>query len=131
MQRTMLQAKLHRVHVTQTELEYEGSVAIDNALLEAADIKEFQQIHIYNVNNGERFTSYAVRAEANSGTVAVLGAAARLVSKDDILIICTYAELDEAEVAKHKPRLIYADANNGISHSHNAHVIKTKPVAVN
>lgn len=125
----MLQAKLHRVNVTQTELEYEGSVGIDSALLEAADIKEFQQIHIYNINNGERFTSYAVPAEANSGTIAVLGAAARRVSKGDLLIICTYADMDEAEVEQHDPRLIYADENNAISHSHNANV-QNKPVAV-
>lgn len=120
MQRTMLQAKLHRFHVTQTELDYEGSVAIDSALLDAADIKEFQQIHIYNVNNGERFTSYAVRGEANSGTIAVLGAAARRVSKNDVLIIATYADYDEAELADYAPRLVYADENNAISHGHNA-----------
>ncbi len=120
MQRVMLQAKLHRVRATATELDYEGSVAIDRALLEAADIREYEQIHIYNVANGERFTSYAVSAEANSGTVAVLGAAARRVSRNDLLIICTYATLDEREVADHKPRLVYVDANNRITQTRNA-----------
>lgn len=115
----MLQAKLHRVKTTQTEVGYEGSVAIDSALLAAADISEFQQIHIYNISNGERFTSYAVPAEANSGTIAVLGAAARRVAIDDLLIICTYSNYDEAEVEKHDPHMIYVDDNNGITHTHN------------
>jgi aspartate 1-decarboxylase len=120
MYRTMLTAKLHRVRATETNLDYEGSVAIDRALLEAADIREYEQIHIYNVANGERFSSYAVSATPHSGTVAVLGAAARKVSRGDILIICTYAELGEAEVAQHKPRLVYVDAGNRITHTRNA-----------
>ena len=132
MNRTMLQAKLHRIKTTQTEVGYEGSVAIDSTLLAAADIKEFQQIHIYNIANGERFTSYAVPAEADSGTIAVLGAAARRVAIDDLLIICTYSDYDEAEVEKHDPHLIYVDDNNAITHTHNGLVSETtnKPVAV-
>ena len=120
MYRTMLTAKLHRVRTTETNLDYEGSVAIDRALLEAADIREYEQIHIYNVANGERFTSYAVAAAPHSGTIAVLGAAARKVSRGDILIVCTYAELDEDEVASHKPRLVYVDGDNRITHTRNA-----------
>jgi aspartate 1-decarboxylase len=120
MYRTMLTAKLHRVRATEVNVDYEGSVAIDRALLEAADIREYEQIHVYNVANGERFTSYAVAAAPHSGTVAVLGAAARKVSAGDILIICTYAELGEAEVANHKPRLVYVNAENGITHTRNA-----------
>ncbi len=129
MQRTMLQAKLHRVKTTQTEVGYEGSVAIDTALLAAADIKEFQQIHIYNIDNGERFTSYAVPAEAGSGTIAVLGAAARRVAIGDLLIICTYSDYSEEEVANHDPHMIYVDDNNAITHTHNGVADALKPVA--
>ena len=119
MQRNMLQAKLHRVTATQTEVGYEGSVAIDSTLMKAADIREFQAIDIYNVNNGERFSSYAVAAEKGSGTIAVLGAAARRVSIGDILIICTYSYYDEQEVDNHQPHLIYVDDKNQITHTHN------------
>lgn len=119
MQRNMLQAKLHRVTATQTEVGYEGSVAIDRALMEAADIKEFQAIDIYNIDNGERFSSYAVAAEKGSGTIAVLGAAARRVAIGDLLIICTYSQYDEAEVEKHDPHLVYVDDKNQITHTHN------------
>ena len=119
MKRTMLQGKIHRATVTQTALEYEGSVEIDSVLLDAADIKEYQQIHLYNCNNGERFTSYAVRGEANSGTVCMLGAAARLVAKGDILIICTYSQMNEKEVEAHKPHKIFVDDDNKITHTSN------------
>lgn len=114
MQRTMLKSKLHRVHVTHSELDYEGSCAIDEALLEAAGIREYQQIDIYNINNGERFTTYAIRAERNSGTISVNGAAARRASPNDLLIIATYAIYDEAELATYQPQLVYVDANNRI-----------------
>lgn len=110
----MLKSKLHRVHVTHAELGYEGSCAIDEALLEAADIREYQQIDIYNVNNGERFTTYAIRAERNSGIISVNGAAARKASPGDLLIIATYAHYDEAELASHVPQLVYVDAANRI-----------------
>ena len=130
MQRVMLQAKLHRVRTTETQLHYEGSVAIDQALLDASDIREYQQIHIYNVANGERFTSYAVAAPKGSGTIAVLGAAAHKANKDDLLIICTYAHLDEKEVAQHKPRCVYVDQENRITHCDNAVVPKPHSVAI-
>ena len=120
MKRNMLQAKLHRVTATQTEVGYEGSVAIDRTLMEAADIREFQAIDIYNINNGERFSSYAVAAEKDSGTIAVLGAAARRVAVSDLLIICTYSQYSESEVETHQPHLIYVDEQNKITHSHNA-----------
>jgi len=114
MQRTMLKSKLHRVRVTHSELEYEGSCAIDETLLEAADIREYQQIDIYNVNNGERFTTYAIRAQRNSGTISVNGAAARKASPGDVLIIATYATYNELELEKFAPELVYVDANNRI-----------------
>ena len=116
MQRTMLKSKLHRVTVTQAELHYEGSCAIDEHLLDAADIREYQQIEIYNVTNGDRFSTYAIRAERGSGTISVNGAAARKAAAGDLLIICTYAAFSEIELAKHEPDLIYVDAKNRISH---------------
>lgn len=112
----MLKSKLHRVTVTQAELHYEGSCAIDETLMEAADIREYQQIEIYNIANGERFSTYAIRAERSSGTISVNGAAARLAAPGDLLIICTYAAYSEVELAKHEPDLIYVDAKNRIMH---------------
>lgn len=114
MNRTMLKAKLHRVTTTHSELGYEGSCAIDEDLLEAADILEYQQIDIYNVNNGERFTTYAIRGERGSGMISVNGAAARKAQVGDILIIATYATYDEAELKGFKPRLTYVDEKNRI-----------------
>jgi aspartate 1-decarboxylase len=110
----MLKSKLHRVRVTHSELDYEGSCAIDEELLDAADIREYQQIEIYNVNNGERFTTYAIRAQRNSGIISVNGAAARKAAPGDILIIATYAIYNELELEKFKPELVYVDAMNRI-----------------
>ena len=114
MQRTMLKSKLHRVTVTQSELHYEGSCAIDDDLLDAADIKEYQQIEIWNVNNGSRFTTYAIRAERGSGTISVNGAAASLAAPGDLLIIATFASYNEIELQKFEPDLVYVDARNRI-----------------
>ena len=114
MQRTMLQAKLHRVRVTQSELHYEGSCAIDDDLLDAADIREYQQIDIYNVTNGERFTTYAIRAQRGSRTISVNGAAAHKANPGDILIIAAYASYTELELHKYHPRLVYVDEHNNI-----------------
>jgi aspartate 1-decarboxylase len=110
----MLKAKLHRATVTHAELGYEGSCAIDGKILDYSGIKEYEQIQIYNANNGERFTTYAIRAEEGSGIFSVNGAAARLACPGDIVIICTYAELDVAEVDGFKPTLVYFDDNNQI-----------------
>jgi len=114
MQRTMLKSKLHRVHVTHSELNYEGSCAIDETLLEAADIREYQQIDIYNITNGERFTTYAIRAQHNSGTISINGAAAHKANPGDLLIIASYAAYTELELEKFKPLLVYVDADNRI-----------------
>lgn len=116
MQRTFLNAKLHQARVTHSELEYEGSCAIDSALLDAAGIGEYEQIDIYNLANGERFTTYAIRAQANSGIISVNGAAAHKASPGDRVIICTYTMLEQQEVAQHKPTLVYMDADNRIKH---------------
>jgi len=114
MQRTMLKSKIHRVNVTQSELHYEGSCAIDETLLDAADIREYQQIEIYNVSNGERFTTYAIRAARNSGTISVNGAAARKAAPGDILIIASYAVYNEVELQRYRPELVYVDEQNRI-----------------
>lgn len=114
MQRIMLKAKLHRVRVTHSELHYEGSCAIDDDLLEAADIREYQQIDIYNVTNGERFTTYAIRAQRGSGVISVNGAAAHKADPGDILIIASYAMYTELELQKFHPQLVYVDERNRI-----------------
>jgi aspartate 1-decarboxylase len=114
MQRTMLKSKLHRVTATHADLHYEGSCAIDEDLLEAANIKEYEQIDIWNVNNGERFTTYAIRAERGSGVISVNGSAARRAAPGDILIIATFAVYNEIELARHEPDLIYVDSQNRI-----------------
>ncbi len=114
MQRTMLKSKLHRVRVTHSELHYEGSCAIDEVLLDAADIREYQQIDIYNVTNGERFTTYAIRAQRGSGVISVNGAAAHKADPGDILIIATYAVYSELELQKFHPQLVYVDERNRI-----------------
>jgi len=111
---TMLKSKIHRVTCTHAELHYEGSCAIDLDLLDAANILPFEQLHIYNVNNGERFTTYAIEAPRGSGTIGVNGAAAHKASAGDLLIICTYAEMDAAQAAHFKPELVYVDTANAI-----------------
>lgn len=110
----MLKAKLHRVRVTHSELHYEGSCAIDDNLLDAADIREYQQIDIYNVTNGERFTTYAIRAQRGSGVISVNGAAAHKANPGDILIIASYAMYSEMELQKFHPQLVYVDERNRI-----------------
>ncbi|WP_294946088.1 aspartate 1-decarboxylase [Sulfurivirga sp.] len=116
---TLLKSKLHRVTTTQVELNYEGSCAIDGTLMDAANIREYEQIHIYNIANGERFTTYAIRAEDNSGIISVNGAAAHKASVGDLLIIATYAQLSEEEATGFKPALIYVDEHNRITHTRN------------
>jgi aspartate 1-decarboxylase len=120
MQITLLKSKLHHARVTHAELEYEGSCAIDAALLEAAYIREYEQIQIYNLANGERFTTYAIRAEAGTGIISVNGAAAHKASPGDRIIICTYAVLSPQEAAAFKPTLIYLDEQNRIRDTRHA-----------
>jgi aspartate 1-decarboxylase len=114
MQRTMLKSKLHRATVTHSELHYEGSCAIDETLLDAANIHEYEQIQIYNVTNGERFTTYAIRAARDSGIISVNGAAAHKANPGDLVIIATYAVYNELEMARYAPELVYVDADNRI-----------------
>lgn len=116
---TMLKAKLHRATVTHSELEYEGSCAIDGKLLEASGIREYEQIEIYNITNGERFTTYAISAEDNSGIISVNGAAAHKANPGDMVIICAYLAMTPQEAAAHKPKLVYVDGANAITHTRN------------
>ncbi|MBO6751683.1 MULTISPECIES: aspartate 1-decarboxylase [Spongiibacter] len=120
MQSVMLKAKLHKARVTHAVLDYEGSCAIDGKLLDMAGIREFEQIQIYNVTNGNRFTTYAIRGEENTGIISINGAAAHKAGVDDTIIICAYASYTEAELINFKPRLIYMNPDNSVSHSSNA-----------
>ena len=116
---SMLKAKIHRASVTHAELDYEGSCAIDDRLLEAAGIREFEQIHIYNITSGTRFVTYAIRADAGSGIISVNGAAAHRADPGDLVIIAAYGQLDEAEAENFKPTLVYMNRDNSISHVKN------------
>jgi len=110
--RTLLKSKIHRVAVTHCELHYEGSCAIDEDLLEAANLCENEQIHIWNINNGERFVTYAIKGERGSGMISVNGSAARRASNGDLLIIAAFAQVHEDQVASHQPQLVFVDAKN-------------------
>ena len=110
--RTLLKSKIHRVAVTQCELHYEGSCAIDENLLEAANIAENEQVHIWNINNGERFITYAIRGERGTGMISVNGSAARRASVGDLIIIASFAQVHEENVVGHEPKLVFVDENN-------------------
>jgi aspartate 1-decarboxylase len=120
MLRRMLKSKLHRVTVTHSELEYEGSCAIDINLLKEANINEYEQIAIYNITNGERFTTYAISAEQGSGIISINGAAAHKANPGDMLIIATYADYNEIELEKYSPSLVYVDSENKITITKNS-----------
>lgn len=115
MQRIMLRAKLHRVSVTQCDLNYEGSCGIDQDLLEAANILPNEKIELYNVNNGERFSTYAIVGKRGSGEISLNGAAARRVQLGDLMIICTYAPMTEEEIADYKPNIVFVNEKNQIT----------------
>ncbi len=110
--RTMLKSKLHRVTATHADLHYEGSCAIDEDLLDAADIMENEQVHIWNINNGERFVTYAIRGERGTGMISVNGSAARRASVGDLLIIASFAQVHESQDGEHKPTLVFVDEAN-------------------
>ncbi len=125
MQYTLLKAKLHRACVTHSELEYEGSCAIDGKLLAQAGIVEYEQIQIYNINNGERFTTYAIRAEDHSGIISINGAAAHKAAPGDRVIICAYVVLNQQELAVFKPSLVYLNEVNQIIRAANSIPVQT------
>jgi aspartate 1-decarboxylase len=112
--KTMMKSKIHRAKVTESNLDYEGSITIDETLMEAAEIIPYEQVQIYNVTNGERFTTYAIKGEKNSGVICINGAAAHKARKGDIIIIATYAMYDDKELAVFKPKKVYADDLNRI-----------------
>jgi aspartate 1-decarboxylase len=128
MQLTMLKGKIHRATVTHAELHYEGSIAIDGNLLDAAGMREYEQIHAWNVNNGERFVTYALRAEEGSGIISVNGSAAHRAQPGDLIIIAAFVTLTEAEAVLHKPQLVYVDADNRIART-NTSIPKQMAVA--
>jgi aspartate 1-decarboxylase len=113
--RTMLKSKIHRATVTGADINYEGSITLDPALMDAADIMPYEQVQILDVNNGSRLTTYAIEGEPDSGDVIINGAAARLVNQGDIVIILTYADVAEETVRDHKPSLVYVDTDNRIT----------------
>jgi len=120
MQLTLLKCKLHRACVTHAELDYEGSCAIDEHLMALAGIREYEQIQIYNVTNGERFTTYAIRADSHSRIISVNGAAAHKAAPGDRVIICAYAAIDDAEADAFSPSLVYLDENNRVTRTGHA-----------
>jgi len=113
--RTMLKSKIHRARITETNINYEGSITIDKKLMEEADILPSEQVEVLNLNNGARFTSYAIEGKKDSGEICLNGAAARLAVKGDIVIILSYCQVDDNEARNFIPRLVYVDANNAIT----------------
>lgn len=128
MRRTLLKSKIHRATVTNADLHYHGSVTVDPLLMEAADIVEHERVEIYDIDNGERFATYAIPGEPGQGDIQLNGAAAHKVNVGDLVILCSYAEYDEEELAGHEPKLIFVDENNHIAHV--GPVPQPRPVAV-
>ena len=112
MKRTLLKSKIHRAKVTQADLNYNGSVTIDEDLLDAADICEFEQVDVYDITNGNRLTTYAIKGKRGSGVICLNGAAARLVEVDDLVIICTYAAYSDKDREKHEPIVVLVNEAN-------------------
>jgi aspartate 1-decarboxylase len=112
--RTMLKSKIHRARVTQVDLDYEGSITIDRALMEASDILPFERVEVLNVNNGARFGTYAIEGEANSGIIGINGAAARLVARGDIVLILSYCQVPDDEAISITPSIVRVDSQNRI-----------------
>lgn len=113
--RTVLKSKIHRATVTQADLNYEGSITIDRRLMDAADILPYEQVQVLDVNNGNRLTTYAIEGEQDSGQICINGAAARLVSAGDVVIILTYNTVTDAEAREQQPALVYVDGKNSIT----------------
>ncbi len=114
MQRFMLKSKIHRATVTDADLHYEGSISIDEKLMEEANMVAYEKVDIYDVNNGERFSTYIIKGKRNSGTICLNGAAARKVAKGDLIIIATFVNIEDAEAKKWKPKCVFVDAKNKI-----------------
>lgn len=114
MQRIILKSKIHRATVTDANIEYEGSITLDEELMDAAGLLPYEQVSIYNVTNGERFQTYVIKGERGSGEVCINGAAAHLAKKGHIIIIASYAGMEEIEAINYQPTMVYVDAKNRI-----------------
>jgi aspartate 1-decarboxylase len=114
MNRTMLKSKIHRCRITDSDLHYVGSITVDEDLLDAADIREHEQVHVVDVDNGARFETYTIAGQRGAGEIKVNGAAARLVHTGDTVIVISYASYSEAELASYEPRVVHVDADNSI-----------------
>ncbi|MFA7691317.1 MAG: aspartate 1-decarboxylase [Candidatus Hydrogenedentes bacterium] len=112
---TMMKSKVHRATVTEANLNYQGSLTLDEDLMDAAQMHEYEQIHVLNINTGDRFVTYIIKGERGSGTVCLNGAAARLGQAGDLIIAITYGQIDAAEAAQHKPVMVHVDHNNHIT----------------
>src|SRR5258705_13828927 len=111
MYRKLLKSKLHRATITRSDLHYEGSIAVDERLLEAADIQPYEAVHVWNINNGERLETYCIPAPAGSGEICLNGAAARRAVAGDLVILATFQWVEESQAAGHTPKLVFVDAN--------------------
>lgn len=125
MHRTLLKSKIHRATVTDANVDYEGSVTIDRELMDLADLQEYEQVHIYNITNGNRLSTYVIEGQRNSGDICINGAAAHLAKTGDLVIIANYADYSENEASLHKPKLIYVNDDNSVKHISD-HVAKLK-----
>ena len=123
---TLLKCKIHRATVTEADLNYEGSISIDPKLVEAAGLREFERVEIYNCNNGARFATYVIFGK--DGEICLNGAAARMVHKGDLVIIAAYASMDEKEAAQHKPNLVFVDAKNKMKLLHHSYENGNQPM---
>ncbi len=113
--RTMLKGKIHRARVTEANLAYEGSITIDKDLMDAADILPYEQVHVLDVDNGARLVTYAIEGERGSGVICINGAAARIVTKGDLVIIISYCTVSDAEAHSIVPKLVYVNSRNAIA----------------
>ena len=125
MHRTLLKSKIHRATVTDANVDYEGSISIDRDLMDLADLQEYEQVHIYNISNGNRFSTYVIEGERKSGDVCINGAAAHLAKRGDLVIIANYANYSENEASLHKPKLVYVNKDNSVKNISD-HIAKLK-----
>lgn len=125
MHRTLLKSKIHRATVTDANVDYEGSISIDRDLMDLADLQEYEQVHIYNITNGNRFSTYVIEGERKSGDVCINGAAAHLAKRGDLVIIANYASYSENDASLHKPKLVYVNQDNSVKNISD-HIAKLK-----
>jgi len=124
MERIMLKSKIHRAVVTEANLDYEGSITIDENLMDAADLLPYEQVQVYNVTNGHRFETYVIKGERGSGIICLNGAAARLVSVGDLVIIASYVRMNEQEAINHIPKIVHVDDANRIKREERLHSVR-------